>query len=157
MDQFLNNHSGWSNWKVFRHADPVEKAFPIEKLVYLTPDSDNLLEVLDHDKVYVIGGIVDDNQLKGLSLEKATAHGIAHAKLPIKENLPTFRNQSLNINHIVEILLRLAEGMDMKAALESVVPQRYTAPKTVWKPGQHKSEPHKEASSEPQPEDKTDS
>lgn len=67
--------------------------------MYLTPDSDNLLESIDHSKVYVIGGIVDDNQLKGLSLSKAVSHGIAHARLPIKERLPNFRNQSLNINH----------------------------------------------------------
>lgn len=57
---------------------------------------------------------------------------------------------------VVEILLRLAEGMDMKAALESTVPQRYTAPKTVWKPGQHKPESPKETSSAPQTEDQTD-
>lgn len=61
------------------------------------------------------------------------------------------------INVVVEILLRLAEGMDMKAALESVVPQRYTTPKTVWKPGQNKSELEEEASSAPQPEEETDS
>jgi len=84
---------------VFKKSEAVEKAYPIEQLVYLTPDSDNLLERVDHSKVYVIGGIVDDNQLKGLSLSKAVANGIAHARLPIKEKLPNFRNQSLNINH----------------------------------------------------------
>ena len=82
----------------------MEKVYPGEKLVYLTPDSENLLETVEHDKVYVIGGIVDDNQLKCLSLSKAMAHGIPHARLPIKERLPNFRNQSLNINHSTHLL-----------------------------------------------------
>jgi tRNA (guanine9-N1)-methyltransferase len=153
IDQLLNNHDGWNSWKIFKHSEPVEKAFPIDKLIYLTPDSENLLEKVEHDKVYIIGGIVDDNQLKGLSLGKAIAQGIAHAKLPIKETLPSFRNQSLNINHIVEILLRLGDGLDMKTALEQVVPQRYVSPKPVWKPGQRTQKPEEGVSESPKDTD----
>lgn len=103
--------------------------------------------------MYVIGGIVDDNQLKGLSLSKAKKFGIAHGKLPIKNHLASFNNQSLNINHstssllsfslqignltinfpVVEILLSLGQGKGIKEALELAVPQRYVAPKTAWR------------------------
>ena len=85
--------------KLFKESKPVEELYPIESLIYLTPDTEELLESVDESKVYVIGGIVDDNQLKGLSYQKATKLGIKTAKLSIKDLLPSFRNQSLNINH----------------------------------------------------------
>lgn len=121
VHQALEKHDGFESWKVrssipifslatalhpiltplqvFKQPLPVEEAYPIEKIVYLSPDSENLIETIDEDKVYVIGGIVDDNQLKGLSLSKAKKFGIAHGKLPIKDHLASFNNQSLNINH----------------------------------------------------------
>lgn len=38
--------------------------FAKEDLIYLTPDSDNTLTVLDKTKVYIIGGLVDETILK---------------------------------------------------------------------------------------------
>ncbi|NWR45942.1 TM10B methyltransferase, partial [Regulus satrapa] len=35
--------------------------FPLEAIVYLTPDSENVLEDIDPDKVYVLGGLVDES------------------------------------------------------------------------------------------------
>ena len=45
--------------------------FPTESLVYLTADSPNVLESVDPKKVYIMGGIVDRNRLKGITFEKA--------------------------------------------------------------------------------------
>ena len=33
--------------------------FPRERLIYLSPDSDEEMVSFDHDAVYIIGGIVD--------------------------------------------------------------------------------------------------
>ncbi|KFO62025.1 tRNA methyltransferase 10 B, partial [Corvus brachyrhynchos] len=35
--------------------------FPLDAIVYLTPDSENVLEDIDPDKVYVLGGLVDES------------------------------------------------------------------------------------------------
>jgi tRNA (guanine9-N1)-methyltransferase len=42
------------------------------KLVYLTADSDNLIDTLDKDMIYIVGGIVDHNRYKLLTYKKAT-------------------------------------------------------------------------------------
>jgi tRNA (guanine9-N1)-methyltransferase len=54
-------------------------------LVYLTADSENIIKELDPAKAYIIGGIVDRNRYKHLTLNKANSEGIQHAKLPIGE------------------------------------------------------------------------
>jgi tRNA (guanine9-N1)-methyltransferase len=51
----------------------------------LTADSENTLKTLDKSKAYIIGGIVDRNRYKSLTLDKANKDGIAHAKLPIQD------------------------------------------------------------------------
>ncbi|GMF16796.1 unnamed protein product [Phytophthora lilii] len=57
--------------------------FKKESLVYLTADSPNTITKLSRDKVYIIGGIVDRNRLKGITYEKAVEQGIETAKLPL--------------------------------------------------------------------------
>ncbi|GMF35256.1 unnamed protein product [Phytophthora fragariaefolia] len=57
--------------------------FKKESLVYLTADSPNTITKLSRDKVYIIGGIVDRNRLKGITYDKAVEQGIETAKLPL--------------------------------------------------------------------------
>lgn len=53
------------NWKqvVFDTRSYLE-CLNKEDLIYLTADATNTLDVLDEDKVYIIGGIVDKNRHK---------------------------------------------------------------------------------------------
>jgi tRNA (guanine9-N1)-methyltransferase len=47
----------------------------------------------------VIGGLVDHNHNKGFCYEKARKLGVAHARLPLSENIDIKTRTVLTINH----------------------------------------------------------
>lgn len=59
--------------------------FKKEELVYLTADSETQIDDLNPSHAYVIGGIVDRNRYKNLTLEKAKKEGLSTARLPIQQ------------------------------------------------------------------------
>ena len=74
--------------------------FHKESLVYLTADSPNTITSLSKDKVYIIGGIVDRNRLKGATHAKAERHGIATARLPLDQHIALGAStRVLTVNH----------------------------------------------------------
>lgn len=95
-----------------------------EKIIYLTPDSDVVLEQIENDCVYVIGGIVDKNRFKGKTYESANSLNIKTARLPVPEFIDLKTSPVLTIYHVIEILLKYKECLDWKEALESFVPKR---------------------------------
>jgi tRNA (guanine9-N1)-methyltransferase len=115
------------NWRV-RAFDCSDKSLTElhakTDLVYLTSDSTNTLTKLDNSKVYVIGGIVDRNRLKGATINKANELGVETARLPIDEHLKLCATKVLTCNHVFEILLKFKEHRDWKKALLDVLPAR---------------------------------
>jgi tRNA (guanine9-N1)-methyltransferase len=61
--------------------------------VYLTADAETVLDDLDMSKIYIIGGLVDQNRWKGITLKKSTEQGIQSAKLPIGNYLKMSSSQ----------------------------------------------------------------
>jgi ribonuclease P protein 1 len=61
--------------------------YPPEQLVYLSPNSPNILQKFNHDDVYIIGGLVDTSQSKPLSYAKAKRNQIRSAKLPLDKHV----------------------------------------------------------------------
>lgn len=43
---------------------PYTELFNLEKLIYLTPDSNKVLSSIEADKIYIIGGLVDESVQK---------------------------------------------------------------------------------------------
>jgi tRNA (guanine9-N1)-methyltransferase len=116
---------GWVGRGFDCHTESMEKVHDPSKLVYLTSDSPNVLDDLDNDKVYVIGGIVDRNRLKRATMDRAKELGIATAKLPITQHLKLFTTKVLTCNHVFGILLKYRDcGKDWKKAMLEVLPKR---------------------------------
>jgi tRNA (guanine9-N1)-methyltransferase len=79
---------------------------------------------LDPAKIYIIGGIVDRNRYKSLTLNKAKEDGIAHARLPIGELMALRSSAVLAVNHVFEIVSQWFNNRDWKHALDKVIPER---------------------------------
>ncbi|KAI4879722.1 hypothetical protein NFI96_013876 [Prochilodus magdalenae] len=118
-------NKGWVNWKdVHIKPEHFHEVLSREDLVYLTSDSPNVLQELDENKAYVIGGLVDHNHHKGISFERAKELGIAHAQLPLGSFVKMNSRKVLAVNHVFEILLAYLEKRDWKEAFFTVLPQR---------------------------------
>jgi tRNA (guanine9-N1)-methyltransferase len=73
-------------------------AYPASSLIYLTAESDNVLTKLDPQKIYVIGGLVDHNRMKGICHAQAIKAGLTTARLPIQEFLVNERRTVITVN-----------------------------------------------------------
>uniref|UniRef100_A0A8C4XHU9 tRNA (guanine(9)-N(1))-methyltransferase n=1 Tax=Erpetoichthys calabaricus TaxID=27687 RepID=A0A8C4XHU9_ERPCA len=97
-------NDGFLNYVMERTEENCLKIFPPECVIYLTPDSENALEYVDPEKVYILGGLVDESVQKSLTYEKAQEYQLCTARLPVeeymvkKENAKNFHSQILAIN-----------------------------------------------------------
>ncbi|XP_057753767.1 tRNA (guanine(9)-N1)-methyltransferase [Arachis stenosperma] len=126
MDDQLQRIPGFDKWIIEKEAKSYIEALQDRKenLVYLTADSDTVLEELDLKKVYIIGGLVDRNRWKGITMKKAEEQGIQTAKLPIGNFMKMSSSQVLTVNQVLEILLKFLETRDWKTSFFAVIPQR---------------------------------
>lgn len=124
----LITHSSCTQWAVdFKFGENYIDAFADSKdqLVYLTADSENLIDKLDATSIYIIGGIVDHNRYKLLTYNKAKEQGIRHARLPIRENVQLSTSAVLTVNHVVQIIEEYYNNdEDWKKALDIAIPGR---------------------------------
>jgi tRNA (guanine9-N1)-methyltransferase len=100
------------------------EAVPLTELVYLTADTTNVLTTVDPTKAYIIGCLIDHNSKKGVTRDFAVEHGIRMERLPIQEFITMDGRVVLTINHVTELLVRVANGLDWKTALLQTIPQR---------------------------------
>ncbi|VFQ88830.1 unnamed protein product [Cuscuta campestris] len=126
MQKHLERLPGYDKWVIEKEERPYIEVFDNkkEKLVYLTADSENVLNEMDPKAVYIIGGLVDRNRWKGITMKKAVEQGIQTAKLPIGDYLKMSSSQVLTVNQVVEIILKFLEAKDWKDSFFQVIPQR---------------------------------
>ncbi|KAL7606140.1 uncharacterized protein LOC111886228 [Lactuca sativa] len=122
----LQKIPGFDKWIIEKDNGPYINTFETQKedLVYLTADSETMLDELDPKKIYIVGGLVDRNRWKGITMKKALDQGIQTAKLPIGNYLKMSGSQVLTVNQVMEILLKYLETKDWKASFFHVIPQR---------------------------------
>uniref|UniRef100_A0A6V7QX13 tRNA (guanine(9)-N(1))-methyltransferase n=1 Tax=Ananas comosus var. bracteatus TaxID=296719 RepID=A0A6V7QX13_ANACO len=126
MDNQLQRIPGYDKWIIEKEKKSYIEAFQDRKedLVYLTADAETVLDDLDLKKIYIIGGLVDRNRWKGITMKKANDQGIQSAKLPIANYWKMSSSQVLTVNQVFEILLKFWETRDWKTAFFQVIPQR---------------------------------
>lgn len=116
---------GWVNWKdISIKTEHYSQVVAKDELVYLTSDSPNVLQELDQNKAYVIGGLVDHNHHKGITYERAKELGIEHAQLPLSSFVKMNSRKVLAVNHVFEIILAYLEKGSWQEAFFTVLPQR---------------------------------
>ena len=95
MATHLQRIPGYDKWIIEKAARPYIEAFEDRKenLVYLTADAETVLDDPDVSKIYIIGGLVDRNRWKGITLKKSAEQGIQSAKLPIGNYLKMSSSQ----------------------------------------------------------------
>ncbi|XP_077401230.1 tRNA methyltransferase 10 homolog A [Vanacampus margaritifer] len=151
---------GWINWKDINiKLEHYSEVMAKEDVVYLTSDSPNVLTELDPKKAYVIGGLVDHNHHKGITLERAQKLGICHAQLPLNSFVQMNSRKVLAVNHVFEIMLAYVEKGSWQEAFFSVLPPRKGAKAVVADPGDgdgdEKEQPEEHSDTDaPQPTDK---
>ena len=124
-DNFKAIYPEHERWDVaFNPEHFIKTESDHENIIYLTPDSDHVLESINGDFTYVIGGIVDKNRFKGKSFESANSMNIKTARLPVPEYIDLKTSPVLTIYHVFEILLKYKDCKNWKEALESYVPKR---------------------------------
>ncbi|KAM9836369.1 tRNA methyltransferase 10 homolog B isoform 2-T2 [Aulostomus maculatus] len=121
-------NAGFLNYTMDVTEDGCLDLFAPESIVYLTPDAEQVLETLDPDKVYVLGGLVDESVQKKLSLSRAAELSVRTARLPIDEymrkrdNAKNFHSKILAINQVFDILLTFCETGSWTDALRTWFP-----------------------------------
>eukprot|EP01059_Diplonema_ambulator_P033256 TRINITY_DN6880_c0_g1_i1.p1 TRINITY_DN6880_c0_g1~~TRINITY_DN6880_c0_g1_i1.p1 ORF type:complete len:332 (+),score=113.73 TRINITY_DN6880_c0_g1_i1:31-1026(+) len=125
----LTSKQNFENWKITTTPVTVDKHLPAdpEKTIYLTGDSPNVLTDLKPGVHYVVGGIVDRNRCKGITLKKATACGFGHARFPLDTYLQKKKVdlcKTLTTNHVVEVITHFCVHKDWDAAFDAILPTR---------------------------------
>ena len=125
QDIFLRGDSSEEGEEASASGSGFGRTAAAPRLVYLSPDAEEVLDDVDADTVYIIGGIVD-LAARGVawSLPKANAAGIRAARLPIREHLPKVTNQILNIDTALKVLCEKYSGKEWTEALEAALPAR---------------------------------
>ncbi|KAK9267437.1 hypothetical protein L1049_009863 [Liquidambar formosana] len=126
IESQLQRLPGFDKWIIEKENRSYIEALQAHKdnLVYLTADAETMLDELDPNKLYIVGGLVDRNRWKGITMKKANDQGIQTAKLPIGNYLKMSSSQVLTVNQVIEILLKFLETRDWKASFFQVIPQR---------------------------------
>ncbi|NXJ81297.1 TM10C methyltransferase, partial [Trogon melanurus] len=102
------------------------EVFPKDKLIYLTADSPKVMKTFDHNKIYIVGSMVDKSIKTGVSLARAKRLGLETAALPLEKYLLWNSGaKNLTLDQMMHILLTLKDTGDWKKALEFVPKRKY--------------------------------
>ncbi|KAM7165787.1 tRNA methyltransferase 10 homolog B isoform 4-T6 [Macrochelys suwanniensis] len=127
-EECFRMNDGFSSYLMDITPESYLDLFPLETIVYLTPDSENALQDIDPHSVYVLGGLVDESIQKKVTLQQAQEHSLQTARLPIAEymvknaNVKNYHSETLAINQVFDALSTYYETQSWPEALKAGVP-----------------------------------
>ncbi|KAH7817711.1 putative tRNA methyltransferase 10 [Monocercomonoides exilis] len=125
IEEYIEKLTGFQTWNILKHKESFIDVFDKDKIVYLTSDSPNEIVQFDPNEVYIIGGMVDHNRLKGRTFADSTTYGIKTGSLPIKKYFELKQRDVLSVNHVFELLVAYVanEGNWVKALAAALPPR----------------------------------
>lgn len=125
--EFVKNYrEAWGRLLITVTDQCYTEIFPKDKLIYLTADSPKVMKTFDHDKIYIVGSMVDKSIKTGVSLARAKRLGLETAALPLEKYLLWNTGaKNLTLDQMMQILLTLKDTADWKKALEFVPKRKY--------------------------------
>ncbi|XP_048358718.1 tRNA methyltransferase 10 homolog B isoform X2 [Sphaerodactylus townsendi] len=126
-EECLRMNDGFSNYLMDVTPESYLDLFPLETIVYLTPDAENALEEVDPHKVYILGGLVDETIQKQKTFQNAQEQHLQMARLPIPEymvkkvNAKNYYSTTLAINQVFDALSTYYETKSWAEALKAAV------------------------------------
>ncbi|NXR44033.1 TM10C methyltransferase, partial [Hippolais icterina] len=125
--EFIKNYrEAWGKLLITVTDKCYTEIFPKDKLIYLTADSPKVMKTFDHDKIYIVGSMVDKSIKTGVSLARAKRLGLETAALPLEKYLLWSTGaKNLTLDQMMNILLTLKDTADWKKALEFVPKRKY--------------------------------
>lgn len=103
------------------HSECFSQVFPREKLVMLTPDSDNIFEY-DPNAIYVVGGIVDLGRNEPLTLAKAKQLRIRTARFPLDNlRMKAGDTRELTMSTSIDIVRECQRNDDIQKVIRKCV------------------------------------
>ncbi|XP_003407899.1 tRNA methyltransferase 10 homolog B [Loxodonta africana] len=126
-EECLRMNDGFSSYVLDITEEDCFSLFPLKTLVYLTPDSEHALEDVDVNKIYILGGLVDESIQKKVTFQKAREHSVQTARLPIQEymirrqNGRNYHSEILALNQVFDILSTYFETRNWPEALKKGV------------------------------------
>lgn len=107
------------------HEDSYVNMFPKSQLVYLTPDSQNVLESFNPDDIYIVSGFIDKTNPGPVTMAKAKEQQLRTAWFPVTRYLQWKGSMNLPLNIIISILLDFKKTGDWNIALQHVPKRKF--------------------------------
>jgi len=126
-------NSGFEKFNLtFDEKKSVYESYPIERLIYLSPNAENDLDetiMNESENILVIGGLVDECVKKNLTYRTCEDKNIKCYRLPIQKYMAHSThggsfNQILSINQVFDILLTYLSTKNWAVAFEKHIPSR---------------------------------
>jgi tRNA (guanine9-N1)-methyltransferase len=126
LRQYLE-HMGSKNWSIYTYEaslPEIEEFDSKYKLIYLTPDSENILTSVQKETMYIIGGLVDKPVSRNQSLYRARLYNIETARLPLDDYIKDGNQSVLNVNTVIELLAGFIKYNNWDTTISEVLPKR---------------------------------